>query len=81
MWSTEDQTLIIGMIERKKTEAGRKSATFPNPEVSFVGNNGNLNRSDSQISSWENVAASENPSQPETSQIGSDLAQGPVVLK
>lgn len=52
-----------------------------NLKVSFVGNNGKLNRSDSQISSWENVAASENPSQPETSQIGSDLAQGPVVLK
>lgn len=52
-----------------------------NLKVSFVGNNGNLNRSDSQISSWEKVAASENPPQPETSQIGSDLAQGPVVLK
>lgn len=76
MWSDEDRTLITRMIERKKTEAGRKSARFPNPDVPFVGNNGSLNHSNCQVSSARNVAASENIPPTEMSQNGSDLAQG-----
>ncbi|XP_052680058.1 uncharacterized protein LOC128160759 [Crassostrea angulata] len=62
-WSEEKRTLIRKMIERKKTEAGRKSATLKNPEVPSVGNSGN--RSD-------NLAPTE------TSQNGGNLTQGSV---
>ena len=75
-WSEEKRTLIRKMIERKKSEAGRKSATLPNPEVPSVGNSGN--RSDSQVSSAGNVAASEILSPTEMSQNGGDLTQGSV---
>uniref|UniRef100_A0A8W8N6E4 Uncharacterized protein n=1 Tax=Magallana gigas TaxID=29159 RepID=A0A8W8N6E4_MAGGI len=78
-WSEEKRTLIRKMIERKKTEAGRKSATLPNPEVPSVGNNGN--HSDSQVFSAGNVAASENLSLTETSQNRGDLTQGSVPLQ
>lgn len=67
------------MIERNKTEAGRKSATMPNQEVPLVGNNGNLNRCDSQVSSAGNVVVSENISPTETRQNGGELAQGSVL--
>lgn len=75
-WSEEKRTLIRKMIERKNSEAGRKSATLPNPEVPSVGNSGN--RSDSQVSSAGNVAASEILSPTEMSQNGGDLTQGSV---
>ena len=63
------------MIERKKSETGKKSATVSSPvtEIPFLGNN---TYSDSQASSVGNVVVSESPPLSDERQNGGNLTQG-----
>lgn len=79
-WLEEKRTVIKKMINRKNTEARRKSATTRNLEVPLCvcWGDGNLNHSDSQVFTAGNVAVSENISPIETRQNCGDWVQGSV---